>query len=272
VDFADPDIVAKLDTRFNTVQLQVKSLYVRGRYRKVARGIPQTRWPCGQCRGRGCARCNQTGQMYELSVEGAIAQPLMAAVDGHDHALHGAGREDIDARMLGRGRPFVVEIRHPRRRSFDARAIEAAVADGSGGRVEVEGLAPCAKEVVAAIKAANWSKTYRVRVGLEKDIKVDQIDRACVQLTGSYVEQQTPIRVAHRRSDKVRRRRVERVRLLKADGGEVELEVTGESGLYVKELMNGDEGRTIPSFSGILGTTCSVKELDVMEIHDDEVA
>ncbi|HEX9710016.1 MAG TPA: tRNA pseudouridine(54/55) synthase Pus10 [Candidatus Thermoplasmatota archaeon] len=268
VDFDDPDIVAKVDTRFNTATLQVKSLYVRGRYRKVARGIPQTRWPCTHCRGRGCARCGNTGQMYALTVEGAVAGPLIEMVGGDGHALHGAGREDIDARMLGRGRPFVVEIRSPRRRAFDPAALAQAVRDRSAGLVEVEGLAACDKAVVAALKAANWSKTYRVLVGLEKAIKVDQIDRACAELSGSYVDQQTPLRVAHRRSDKIRRRRVEKVQLLRADGEEIELEVTGESGLYVKELMNGDEGRTQPSLAGILGMACDVRELDVTEIHD----
>jgi tRNA pseudouridine synthase 10 len=269
VDFEDPDIVAKVDTRFNTVDLQVKSFYVRGRYRKTGRGIPQTRWPCRHCRGRGCARCNQTGQMYPLSVESAIAGPLMAMVGGTDHALHGAGREDIDARMLGRGRPFVVEVRNPHRRTFDAQALVDEIAKRSQGQVEVHDLAACAREVVAGLKSANWSKTYRVRVALEKAIKDDQIDRACAELSGTLVDQQTPIRVAHRRSDKVRQRRVEKVKLLGSEGGEIDLEVTGESGLYVKELMNGDEGRTQPSLAGILGTTCHVKELDVMEIHDE---
>lgn len=269
VDFKDPDIVATVDTRFATVRLQVKSLYVRGRYRKTGRGIPQTRWPCRHCRGRGCTRCNHTGQMYELTVEGAIAGPLMAMVGGEDHALHGAGREDIDARMLGRGRPFVVEIRRPTRRTYDAEALAQAVRDRSGGQVEVEGLSTCAKEVVVAIKSAAWSKTYRVRVGLEKDIKVDQIARACAELSGSYVDQQTPNRVAHRRSDKIRRRHIEKFELLKSEGGEIEIEVTGESGLYVKELVNGDGGRTQPSLAGILGSQCTVHELDVTEIHDE---
>ena len=29
--------------------------------------------------------------------------------------LHGSGREDIDVRMLGRGRPFVLELINPKR-------------------------------------------------------------------------------------------------------------------------------------------------------------
>src|SRR5207245_11587435 len=48
-----PDVVAVLDTGFDHVDLQVNPLYLRGRYRKLSRGIPQTRWPCRRCRGKG---------------------------------------------------------------------------------------------------------------------------------------------------------------------------------------------------------------------------
>ena len=34
-----------------------------------------------------------------------------------DDAFHGMGREDIDVRCLGRGRPFVVELKSPMRRA-----------------------------------------------------------------------------------------------------------------------------------------------------------
>jgi tRNA pseudouridine synthase 10 len=268
VEFKDPDIAAVVDTRFNAVNLQVKSAYFRGRYRKLARGIPQTRWPCNHCRGRGCKRCAGTGRMYAESVEEFIARPLMQALHGEDFALHGAGREDIDARMLGAGRPFAVEIRRPQRRTPDRATIEAAIREGSTGRVEVEGLVPCSKSDVAALKASAWRKTYRVLVALEKDIKDDQINAACVKLTGTVVSQQTPTRVVHRRADMARSRTVERVELARKDGLVLELRITGESGLYIKELIHGDEGRTQPNLSELLGVACEVRELDVMQIHE----
>jgi tRNA pseudouridine synthase 10 len=268
VDFKEPDIAVHLDARFNTARLQVKSAYFRGRYRKLDRTVPQTRWPCRECRGRGCARCGGTGKMYETSVEEIVAGPLMGALGGTGHALHGAGREDVDALMLGRGRPFIVEIREPRRRTFDAGALAAAISAEARGRVEVDGLAPCAKAEVQALKDAPWQKAYRVLVALEKDIKDDQINRACAELTGSVIAQQTPVRVAHRRADKVRQRRATEVRLLSKNGPLVELKVTGDSGLYVKELVHGDGGRTHPNFAELVGTPCKVLELDVLEIHE----
>ncbi len=268
VDFKDPDIAVHLDARFNTATLQVKSAYFRGRYRKLERGVPQTRWPCRSCRGRGCSRCGGTGKMYDTSVEEIVAVPLMRLLGGEEHALHGAGREDVDALMLGRGRPFIVEIRRPRARTLDEAKAIPAIAAEARGRVEVLDLTPCARADVALLKDSDWEKTYRVLVSLEKDIKDDQINRVCAELSGCVIDQQTPTRVAHRRADLVRKRRATSVRMRSKQGPAIELEITGQSGLYVKEFIHGDEGRTNPSFSKLLGVACEVRELDVLEIHD----
>src|SRR5437899_6144938 len=159
-DVARPDIVAVLDTAFAHVDLEVNPLYLRGRYRKLARGVPQTRWPCRRCMGKGCARCGGTGKMYPTSVEEVIAAEVMRETGGTGHALHGMGREDVDARMLGRGRPFIIEIKEPRRRHFDlGGAIEGINASGI---VEVDGLAPARGSDVVPLKEDRAAKTYRV--------------------------------------------------------------------------------------------------------------
>jgi tRNA pseudouridine synthase 10 len=46
----------------------------------------------------------------------------------------------------------------------------------------------------------------------------------------------------------------------------IELIVKGSAGLYIKELVSGDNGRTKPSVSEILGVPAKVKELDVIRI------
>ena len=73
VDWDNPDITILLDTRFASIDIQVAPLYFFGRYRKFDRTIPQTRWPCRVCRGKGCPRCGGTGKMYETSVEELVA-------------------------------------------------------------------------------------------------------------------------------------------------------------------------------------------------------
>ena len=46
VDFHDPEIVFLIDLERDVLNVRVHSLFLYGRYRKLVRGIPQTKWPC----------------------------------------------------------------------------------------------------------------------------------------------------------------------------------------------------------------------------------
>jgi len=261
-DFENPDITVIVDTRFAGFDIQVAPLYVYGRYRKFERGIPQTRWPCRQCRGKGCARCGGTGKMYQTSVEELVAIPLMKACGGTEHSLHGMGREDIDARMLGGGRPFVVEIQNPMKRKLDLPALEAEINRLATGRVEVLGLRPSCLKEVRELKASRASKTYVAEVRFSSPVPEEKLKLLEMTFTGLQVVQRTPERVAHRRADLDRTRKVLEFRV----EGPGRFRITGEAGLYIKELIHGDGGRTRPSVSEALGVQCTVEALDVIEM------
>src|SRR2546426_1760986 len=91
-EFARPDVVAIIDTAFDSVLVEVNPLFIYGRYRKLLRGIPQTRWPCRRCRGKGCDHCGGRGKMYETSVEEVIATPGLAQTGGARGAPPRGGR------------------------------------------------------------------------------------------------------------------------------------------------------------------------------------
>jgi len=42
-----------------------------------------------------------------------------------------------------------------------------------------------------------------------------------------------------------------------------------ESGTYIKELISGDNGRTYPNISDIMGTPIAVERLDVLEVKGE---
>ncbi len=269
VDFDTPDVTLLVDPEFNSVEVQVRSVFVYGRYRKLVRGIPQTRWPCRKCKGRGCEACDHTGQQYETSVEQLVAGPFMEALSGEEHAFHGAGREDIDARMLGEGRPFVLEVRSPRRRRWDPVEMERWVNEHAAGKVEVFDMRDSDKQEVVSLKEASWEKTYLITFHVDGGVTEDELRGAAGELSGSVVKQRTPLRVSHRRADKERPRAVHKLELVDLTGDTVQVEVRGESGIYVKELIHGDRGRTQPSMAELLGRSCNVVELDVLKVHDD---
>jgi len=265
VAFADPDLSFVVDLPSDAIEWQVASLYLYGRYRKLIRGIPQTRWPCRRCRGRGCPSCGFTGKQYPESVEEWIAAPLLGATGATTAHLHGAGREDIDARMLGDGRPFVLELVSPRRRTLNLGAVRRTIDERAAGKVEVSELSLVGRGTVALLKELRATKGYRARVAFEDPVTQRRLEDALEGLCGE-IRQRTPRRVAHRRADRVRRRH-----LLSASGEvtasrRATVELEGEGGLYIKELISGDDGRTDPSLSARLGTAATVKELDVLAV------
>ncbi|MEW5826657.1 MAG: tRNA pseudouridine(54/55) synthase Pus10 [Candidatus Bipolaricaulota bacterium] len=265
VDFQDPDVLFTIDLETQDLTRHTASLFVYGRYRKLARDLPQTHWPCRACRGRGCAACGGTGKQYQDSVEEVVAAPFVAAAKGSGASLHGAGREDIDARMLGNGRPFVLEVLEPRRRSLDLVALRAEVNREARGRVEVGELRWAARGLVAALKETPAEKTYRAVVSLDRAVTLAEVERAVANLVGT-IEQRTPRRVAHRRADLVRPRRVLTASVIARGERVVELTVRADGGLYIKELVSGDAGRTRPSLAANLGVEAAVTELDVLRI------
>jgi len=263
-DLKKPDIVAILDLAEGTVEVQVNPVFFAGRYLKYERGIPQTHWDCRACRGAGCEKCNFTGKQYADSVEELIGRPTVEAFDAANAVLHGAGREDIDARMLGSGRPFVMEVEAPRKRSVDLALLEEEINQKAEGRVAVHLTGWADRKMVQSLKSDKAHKKYRILVEIDGSVTPDEFRMALDQLKGVTIRQRTPNRVSHRRADKVRERQVLDIRCTGEEDGRYWVEVVGEAGLYIKELVSGDSGRTQPSLAQILGRTASVVSLDVV--------
>jgi len=268
VDFENPDIVITLDLATNKFELQVRSVYIYGRYLKKVRGIPQTRWPCRKCKGRGCESCGFTGKQYPESVDELIKGPVIEAFEAVDTAFHGSGREDIDALMLGSGRPFVVEAKSPVKRSADLETLTAKINENAAGKVEVRDLRFVEKSMIETLKSSKADKTYKLKVTFKEPVSEEKLKSCLESLSGTEIAQQTPKRVVHRRADLIRKRYVHSITLDElTDDGYVYITVNCEGGLYVKELISGDDGRTNPSLTGLLGIPALVEDLDVVNVE-----
>jgi tRNA pseudouridine synthase 10 len=272
VDFLDPEIVLVMDIEKSELKLRINPLFIYGRYKKFVRTIPQTRWPCRKCRGRGCPACNFTGKTYQESVEELISPPLLRETRGTGTAFHGAGREDIDALMLGTGRPFVIEIKEPKVRTLDLERLQREINASAAGKVEVSELQFVKGSVVERLKNVEAEKVYEARVRFAEPIKPEQLHEALGRLQGATIEQRTPTRVSHRRADLVRTRKVLEIAGELLSPTEALIRVHCEGGLYIKELVSGDGGRTRPSVSELLGTPSEVTELNVLEVRGDFLA
>ncbi|MHA2425376.1 MAG: tRNA pseudouridine(54/55) synthase Pus10 [Candidatus Thorarchaeota archaeon] len=269
VNFERPDLVIFYDMVKDHVEFRVNPIFIFGRYRKLERGIPQSKWDCGECNGRGCDSCKGTGRKYQDSVSEYIGIPAKDLLKGSKFKVHAAGREDIDVLMLGNGRPFVIEISKPTVRDPDLYALTNLINEQSMGKVEVTDLKISTRKRFQQLKseASENVKEYQAIIQTNEAPKEKELKKAEKLLIGATIEQRTPNRVAHRRSDLVRKKQVLDVKLQKVDSGKIEGFFRVQGGTYVKELISGDEGRTSPSLSEALDTPCICIQLDVVGIH-----
>ncbi len=275
VNDARPDVQIHLDTRFWNVEVIPTSLYLLGRYTKHSREVPQTHWPCKTCQGRGCYECDDRGWQYESSVEQVIGDIVCPAFGGSHYSFHGAGREDIDALMLGTGRPFVLEVHNPRRRTLPEGHLEALVQAVQTAKPETGvgllSLQMSDKDTVVRIKDGAYNKEYLAHCVTEADVSKEQVEAAATQMTGTMLQQRTPERVSHRRAVLVRERRVHHMVLESYDDPRhFSVRVLADSGAYIKEMVSGDDGRTTPCLADALGVPTRVEFLDVVAILDDD--
>lgn len=246
-DPKNPDVNIILDFNDEKASILLNPLFVYGEYQKLVRGIPQTKWPSGK---------------YKTSVEQIIAKPFMKASKGRGHKLHGSGREDIDARCLA-WRPFVLEILEPEKRNIN---IEELAKKIDKKKVVIRNVRLSNIAEVRRIKESKADKSYRAIVACDSEISKAELKKLS-SLENAEIRQRTPTRVLHRRSDRMRKKKVKTIKAKFISKKSFEFVVRGEAGLYIKELISSDEGRTKPSVSELLGKECRCKELDVIDIH-----
>ena len=268
VSFEKQDIVINVDIRKKTkVRLQINPLFIEGKYNKYLRGIPQTKWPCTKCKGRGCDECNGTGKQYPESVEELLSERILEVTRGYEAKFHGAGREDIDVLMLGSGRPFVLEIKEPKIRKINLKELEEEINKSAEGKTAYHGLKFVERNRKAEIKVSS-PDTYKVYKALVKcDEPYDKSKLKDLEKLDE-INQQTPIRVLRRRADKVRIKHVKELKSEVIDDYTFEITIKTEGGLYIKELISGDEGRSKPNVSEILGVKAVCAQLDVVEVSE----
>lgn len=174
--------------------------------------------------------------------------------------------------MLGTGRPFIIELRNPKKRTVDLNNIEKLVNKTNKGKIKISNLKYSSKKEVIKLKseAENTKKVYKVLVETKHKVNkknfISMLKKLKFELENKKISQRTPNRVSHRRADLVREKLVYKIegKYLKPYLSEYIIETQG--GTYIKELISGDNGRTSPSFSSILGYETRCKELDVLEI------
>ncbi|KAL3692555.1 hypothetical protein R1sor_006206 [Riccia sorocarpa] len=234
-------------------------VFVGGRYLKYSRNVSQSRWVIEEER------------MGEASVQEIIGDVVMPYYNADTYKFHAAGREDIDVRMLGTGRPFIIELLNARRIP-SAEEIQKAELDINGqkeGWVKVKGLRRVGVEVCSLMRQGEIEKQkeYVAVVWLDRPVTQADFERLS-NLKELEIQQKTPVRVLHRRSPLIRPRTIHWMRCepLKGSDNYFLLHLCTQAGTYIKEFVHGDLGRTYPNVGSLLGCAADILQLDVVDV------
>ena len=239
-----------------TVSFSQASIFVAGRYNKYSRTLSQTPWFVEGTR-RG-----------ETSVQELICSPLQAVVKANNICFSSSGREDVDVRMLGNGRPFLLEFVDPHCQLNKelCHTLEEKI-NLSTDLISVRQLTVVSKKAQCLLKEGEEKKKKHYRALVWSSQPVSQ--SAVVSLSSTHdlkIAQKTPIRVLHRRSVATRERMVYTMQGEPVDSHHFYLYMVTQAGTYIKEFVHGDFGRTVPNLCLLLEQEVDILTLDVMEV------
>ncbi|TKS68705.1 putative tRNA pseudouridine synthase [Collichthys lucidus] len=236
------------------------SVFVAGRYNKFCRSLPQTPWVIdGERR-------------MESSVEELIAAAILSSFRASGFNFSSSGREDVDVRTLGNGRPFAMELLNPHRsrlNKVEMKQLQETI-NKSSDKIRVRDLQIVTREAMGRMKEGEEEKTksYTALIWTQKPIQREDIS-FIDDIKDLTLDQKTPLRVLHRRALAVRQRVIHSMNTRFLDSHHFYLGLKTQAGTYIKEFVHGDFGRTKPNLCQLLNTDTDILELDVESVDVD---
>ncbi|XP_023367872.1 putative tRNA pseudouridine synthase Pus10 [Otolemur garnettii] len=236
------------------------AVFVAGRYNKYSRNLPQTPWIIDGER------------KLESSVEELISHHLLTVFKAESFNFSSSGREDVDVRTLGNGRPFAIELVNPHRVHFTSQEIKELQQkiNKSSNKIQVRDLQLVTREAIGHMKEGEEekTKTYSALIWTNKAIQKKDIE-FLNDIKDLKIDQKTPLRVLHRRPLAVRTRVIHFMETHYVDAHHFRLYLKTQAGTYIKEFVHGDFGRTKPNIGSLMNVTADILELDVESVDVD---
>ena len=245
-----PDLNILADFGSGQVTVTSRPLYYYARYTKPGK-TSQKRSFCEQCRGAGCGRCGGTGFERKPSVEGLLRKKLTDFTGSEKMTFSWVGSEDRESRVYQPGRPFLVEIKNPKRRKppqkFGVRA--------RGGLVSVtRGRVLPSKPV----KLPSFKFRTKIRAVAATKVTPQALAELEARFRGAAVRFDRP----HNRPTTKSVYRVS----ARGKGRTISIDAELDGGLPVKRFVSGE--LVSPSVSEVLKTEVSCRSFDICGVKE----
>ena len=245
-----PDLTLLADFATADVLVTTRPVFYYGRYTKPA-GVAQRRSFCEQCNGAGCRRCRNTGYELKPSVEGALRVKLMKFSGSQRVTFTWLGSEDRESRVYAPGRPFVAELKSPRKRTIP-RKFGARI---GGGLVSVRS-GRCLPSKPVRLPAFR----FLTRIRATAAVKIDP--QGLSELESRFRRETVHFDRPHNRPTV---KTVYRV-AAKARGRALLIEAELDGGLPVKRFVSGE--LVSPSVSEVLKTEVGCRSFDICGVRE----
>ncbi len=256
-----PEILLTLNLKENTITRSYENILILAKYLKNCRNVSQNYWP--DPKNPGSYKYVSITQILEKSIKKIF--PCKRVV------LHANGREDVDVKMLGNGRYCAIEIVMPQR-PFEEKLLKTLEEEinntGKEHNITLKLIRKINVRDLELIKESEFEKHYEAVVVTKHSIDEKDIDKMNNSFNNVVISQKTPLRVIKRRANLTRKKLIRTLCAKMLDKKTFKLYVVCQSGTYVKELISGDQGRTVPSISSVLNKECRCKKLNVVWIDD----
>ncbi|CAD5116681.1 unnamed protein product [Dimorphilus gyrociliatus] len=246
-----------------TVEIQFKqdSIFVAGRYNKYSRKLSQTPWVLDS----GERRTNS-------SVQEMLCDSIKSHFKADSFVFTSSGREDVDVKMLGEGRPFIVELINPHVTTISKSELKDITKKINTQKdIGVRDLQLALRSDTMKLKEGEEQKkkSYSAFCWSKEPITQEELDSKLSNIKDLKVNQRTPIRVLHRRTNSYRTKMIYSLEAKSINEKHFILYLTTQAGTYIKEFVHSDFGRTTPSLGSILGVECDILELNVTAVDLD---
>jgi tRNA pseudouridine synthase 10 len=258
--------VAVHNSQSYNCELRLPPLYLTGRYLKMSRRVSHSRFMQG----------HPLGSVEGLLIEAANTAKIVKCTDVR---FQSAGREDINVRMIGTGRPFFLTFVNPMPCADQpAPKSSADFAASIGERLPAQleckhgvygtQLAVTTTQPVYQVKK---TKCYRCVVYCSAPVTAVMLQRLD-SVSNLTIQQQTPARVTHRREMMVRQKLLFTITYTPLTDHFFILDLETSGGTYIKEFVHSDFGRTQPSLGDLISPgipiDCQLMQLDVVSIAE----
>ncbi len=251
-EFKHPDASVLVDLDALEVKVVTTPTYILCRYVKLGRNISQVRWVSKD----GIRR-------RPLAVEDVV-EPVARLLGAEAFQIHSVGREDVDVRILGNGRPLVLEFKNVKDKTARVEELGKAITRNDLLFVFLDKFVD--RKHLREVKSKKSVKVYRVLTLSKNPLGSDSAEVLAREFSNRVVEQRTPTRALGRRGNSTHMRKVYGVKSRVLGGHLLEMLVMCDGDMYVREFVHGDGGRTSPSIAEVLGTELDVLEIDVVDI------